>query len=55
MTDEPIPGGPLDPNTPPPPPPKKKGQSNEKDNAQNGSADESEDATSGTQTAETNE
>lgn len=53
----PIPGGPLDPNTPPPPPPKKKGQRHEEDNSQSGNADESESATSGTKTdpSETNE
>lgn len=55
MTDEPIPGGPLDPNAPPPPPPKKKGQRHEENNSQDGSADESKDATSGTKTAEANE
>lgn len=54
-TDNPEPGGPLDPNNPPPPPPKKKGQRHEESNSQDGSADESEDAATGTQTAETNE
>lgn len=54
MTDQPIPGGPIDPNNPPPPPPTKpKGSKRDETNQENVGSDQSEGQTTPASSTET--